>query len=123
MTTAELLALAVLKGDDTAIWPLVDELLETKGSTRTGLSIPPLKTFKVDANQLRAIFYIDPGLRHEGRVVVDQAELMDSYRSWLTDKESYPLVLQGVDKVEFYELAMIKLAGKVDTRVSWDTRK
>ncbi len=124
MTTAELLALAVLKGDDAAIWPLIDQLLETKGDTRTGLSIPPLKTFRVDAGQLRAIFYIDPQLEHLGNVVVDRNSLRGCYTRWLSDKgKDEPLILQGVDKVEFYELAMIKLAGKVDTRVSWDTRK
>jgi hypothetical protein len=95
---AESLALAVLRKDESAIGPLVDLLSEQYG-TLGGKVLSPIantQLAQVKKGRLRAIFFIGPDAD------VDQYSLESAYFNWLYYQE--PLVLVGVQRVEFYEM-------------------
>lgn len=98
MTTAEAMAVAVLKGDMVAARALADLLQE---QYNTGAKeIPPIKHLKVDRSRLRAVFFADPDLGQG--VGFDMTALQIAYDNWLAGRE--PLGLVGVSRVEFYEM-------------------
>jgi hypothetical protein len=95
LTTAQALALAVLRGDTEAIGPLVDHLADTMQYSPK--QMPPVRQVTCDRDRLRGIFYVsDP------RAVVDTVGLTNAYHEWLLYGE--PMVLTGIDRVELYEL-------------------
>lgn len=100
LTIAEQLALAVLRGDASAIGPMVDHLAEQYGGG--GREIRPLKNTQlaqVDKYRLRAIFYVSDKVKDP---TINLNGMLNSYNGWLYYGE--PLVLVGIDRVEFYEL-------------------
>lgn len=100
LTIAEQLAIAVLRGDTSAIGPMVDHLAEQYGAGAK--EIRPLantQLSQVDKGRLRAIFYVKGNLAGES---INLNGVMNAYAGWLYYGE--PLVLVGIDRVEFYEL-------------------
>lgn len=98
MITAELLALAVLKGDTDAVRPLLDCLLETLPDRKRQLL--PVKTFKVESDRVRALLFVDPSLGTD--VQVDEERLSAQMNRWLNG-DRRELSLFGFDRIELYE--------------------
>lgn len=99
MTTAELMALAVLKGDLDAAAQLADLLLENRNETSRQL--PPVTRLTADAGGLRVIAYVAAG------AVVMAAGIEEAVRRWLAGQE-LALILSGIDRVELYEIPEAK---------------
>ncbi len=70
----ERLAIAVLRGDESAAHALADLLCEeSAGLVR---EIPPIRELRVDKGRLRAVFYAHPN------VVVNWREIQHAYEQW-----------------------------------------
>jgi Bacterial RNA polymerase, alpha chain C terminal domain len=98
MTTAEMLAIAVLKGDESAIAPLLDCLLETLPDRERQLL--PVKTFKVESNDLRVILFVDRENAHS--VLTDWTSIQESIEMWMKGRQAV-LPLIGISRIELYE--------------------
>lgn len=64
----------------------------------------PLKHILCDRKNLRAVFFINPDLTYE--IDVNNAGLQADYKKWLNDENNGPLILSGVQRVEFYEISL-----------------
>lgn len=98
MTTAEAMAIAVLKGDMVAARALADHLCETEVNREKQLL--PVKTFKVESNDIRVIAFVEPSLVNDVRL--NEAGLRHSFKRWLSG-EDRTLALTGFSHVELYE--------------------
>lgn len=96
LTTAQLLAISVLQGDETALRPLLDELIEQ--GKEGGVRLPPVNKITVTKDRLRVIIYVG-----SDDVEIDRASLDQAVKNWLSGKAQW-LGLVGVDRVEIYEL-------------------
>lgn len=95
MTTAEQLAVAVLRGDESAARGLVDCLLESwQGAART---VKPVR-LTTDTVGLRMIVYVK-----EDHVIGNASELHRRCLKWLEGRGRV-LMLRGADRVEVYQL-------------------
>jgi hypothetical protein len=99
LTTAELLALAVLRGDRDAALPLADAVLEAHGGTSRGL--PPVKRITAERSKLRVLAYVNDTAYPPNQD--DMASWREAINAWLAGERD-PLFLTGVDRVELYEL-------------------
>ena len=99
MTTAEAMALAVLKGDLVAAKALADHLIADEAGT-AGFALPPIQKFTGDFSKLRIVTYVDPALGAD--VQIDRERMRRSITNWLLRGE--PLVLMGFSRLELYEL-------------------
>ncbi len=99
MTTAEMLAVAVLKGDTTAIIPLLDELMDLHQAGAR--EIQPTKTVKIDAptKNMRLIVYAADDLEFADDAAGKVETLI---QEWLSGKRA-SLALSGVARVDVYE--------------------
>lgn len=100
MTTAELMAVAVLKGDTTAARALADHLM---GEFATGQELPPVRTFDVRAGfRLKAI-----AIPPESLSAVPTAgarAVAASVSNWLDARSPATAVLPPGWRVDLYEL-------------------
>lgn len=98
MTTAEAMALAVLKGDIIAARQLADVLLEQYSQGH--FEVPPLKII-TDHSRVRVVLYLKDNFQ-----AVDVIELSTIIRDWLSpnNTNSPALSLIGVDRMEIYEV-------------------
>lgn len=99
MTTAELMALAVLRGDLDAARGLADHLMNDLEGTKVHL--PAVKKFPMDLSKLRFVFYADTGC--SGNVQINRQSLLQGVEEWLRG-DTQVLGLIGVERMEVYEL-------------------
>lgn len=100
LSTEELLAMAVLKGDLASAFPLCDLLLEKHSSK--GITVAPLKHVKVGMDNTRMLVYLsDPNVDMD---VEHLDNLREGLRSWLRGKLEGPIFLYGIDRIELYEI-------------------
>lgn len=99
MSTAEQLALAVLKGDNGAMEMLLDSLLQDRKSTAGILT--PIHKITVDRKRLRVVAYVSESLGAD--VLLDRDHITSSVAAWL-DGITSVLILQGFSRIELYEL-------------------
>lgn len=100
MTTAEQMALEVLRGDLVAAKALADLLLENVAHGE--VPILRIKTLTVsDPSRLRVVIYF--GKEYElTREMIERTEVI--VKNWLRANGSTVLLIQGVDRIEIYEL-------------------
>lgn len=101
LTTKEMMAIAVLQGDDTAAYALADMLQENR---KEGLEIiKPLREV-VDLRNIRvAIFYKDGVIpTSEDMVYTD-----NNFRWWIEGKIQVSH-LAGIDRIEVYSIPIIE---------------
>lgn len=96
-TTAEAMALAVLRGDLAAARALADYLLENVNGG--AIEIPPIKVLRHDHKNLRVVLRTYECLG--GDCTVDALETERAVTDWLEGKQH--LVLKGMH-IELYEL-------------------
>jgi hypothetical protein len=100
LTDMEMMAVAVLKGDMGAAAALADEVV---GRLRDGTYIPPIRKGHIeDVDNLRFfVFMKDLQVDEE----VDMESIRNSLLQWVNGGEDLnALVLQGVDRIEVYEI-------------------
>lgn len=101
MTDAELMAVAVLKGDYKAALLLADEVTETVARDPE-LRIPPVHRVTVtDRSRLRVVVYASQP-PDGGEPILDTDSLINGIEDWLTN--GGPLMLYGIDRLELFEL-------------------
>ena len=104
MTTAEAMAVAVLKGDLVAARALADHLCETEPDRERQLL--PIKTFKVDATNVRGIAFTMPELGND--VLIDVEGFRQTFDQWLRGEIRFmPTV--GISRIELYEFPERKI--------------
>jgi hypothetical protein len=100
MTTAEQMALEVLKGDSVAAKALADLLLENVAHGE--IPVLTVKTLSIsDPSRLRVVLYFKEGEEHSYERII---QLERYVREWLGSGHLGVLSLQGVDRIEIYEL-------------------
>lgn len=100
LSTAQLLALAVLQGDEASARPLVDCLLESWGEKQDGFRISPVHHVRVEAEHLRGIFYLSGDVEIED---LNVGQLNEAFIQWITGATP-ALGVRGIDRVEIYEM-------------------
>lgn len=103
MTTAEELALAVLRGDMSAVAPLCDKIMEDS-SGLTYAPLPPVTT--IDRGRLRAVLTAPEGMTMTPENIEQALQVVVR---WLNpDPNSpdsrYPLILPHGARLELYSL-------------------
>jgi hypothetical protein len=97
MTTAEKLALAVLKGDDDAVWPLIDALMET--TEPNSRRLPPIRKLTCAREKLRVAVFCRLGHPLPRDTVEGLTQIIED---WLVNDR--PIIMNGVERLELYEL-------------------
>lgn len=105
LSTAEQLALAVLRGDADAALALADEVQQTMAGTAgrlRPLAGHEVRRVTVERHRLRFLIFLkdnveppDPGVREN---VARELE------AWLTE-QNHPLMVNGVERIEIYQLS------------------
>lgn len=118
LTSAEQLAIAVLRGDESAIAPLVDCVLETIDGTKK--IVRPLKHI-TNLERLKIVAFVDPAFGPD--VQVDVPGLNKAISNWLLGSTAAveALVLVGMNRIEMYELPEPKKM--TDEEVEESTRR
>lgn len=99
MTTLELIAVEVLRGNMAAARGMLDLLTEEESN---GIRLPPVKHIKVDVAKIRVVlFFSDAAVLH-GDIQVDIPVMIQAVNNWL--EKGGPLLLYGVDRIELYEM-------------------
>jgi len=99
MTDAEMLAVAVLKGDKDAILPLLDCLLEQHNYS--GKRILPHRKHVIDCppQRLKAIVFCDNA--HASGSSLER--VADDVRTWLEGEEENLIAVAGIKRIEIYQ--------------------
>lgn len=100
LTPFETMAVAVLRGDMTAARALVDHLQEEVFIPGTQI-ITPTRKLSVNTDKLRMIIFLRQGI---DEVDIDRESIQHAIQNWLDGSVHEALILQGVDRVEMYEL-------------------
>lgn len=95
MTTAEAMAVAVLKGDLTAARALADLLVETVDRP----AVLPVRVVDVPAARVKAVVYVKPFVGRD-----EHAAVIEAVTRWLSDGRYRTLSLDCVERIELYEL-------------------
>ncbi len=106
LSTAEAMAVAVLRGDMEQTRLLADHvLLDCYGGGRQSKRIVPhVRKITTDVSRLRAIVYLKDGPHRQYDEIRRVNEVWRQvWARWLADT-TQPLVVSGVDRVEIYEL-------------------
>ncbi len=99
MTTVEMLAVAVLKGDQTAARALFDALADEYVSGAR--EVLPVHKLTVSRNRIRVAIFVDD----ESPLSVEQLQsIRNGVSKWLDGGEWSTVVLQSIDRIEVYEL-------------------
>ncbi len=99
MTTAEAMAVAVLKGDMVAARALADHLCET--AWRGAVELPPVRSIVADTERLRVIVYPKDGVQ-----MLAETELVrfrEQTKRWIDGEYNRIVVPFGIDRIELYE--------------------
>ncbi len=99
LTTAENMALAVLRGDMIAARQLADYLLESYSGG--AVEVPAVKKVTCERDRLRVVVYLKEGNSPESDEEYHAAQQFVNH--WLAN-ENNPLILNGVDRIELFEL-------------------
>lgn len=99
MTNTEMLALAVLRGDRSAIPALIDATIEQEGLASTSQLNPITRSVTAQLGRLRAVFSTYPELG--GDVDIERQATEKHFQRWLTEGE--PMILIGM-KMDLYEV-------------------
>lgn len=97
--TQRQLAIAVLTGDETAVRALHDSLTEL--FTDGAVPVMPVQRITVPFERLRFVLYIDPQVVLAGDFITDRESIARMIRDWI---QGVPIVLQGISRMEVYEL-------------------
>ena len=103
LSTAECMAVAVLRGDTAAARGLADLLVEEYGEGAVEIKPLKLTVSKKNGGRLRALVFV----RRGAEVDTDQIrQLCRQTESFLNSDDIAPraLALQGVERVELYEI-------------------
>jgi hypothetical protein len=110
MTTAERLALAVLKGDKDAVAALWDAVGEEHGFYEGGVRgqiLVPIRRLKIDApaERLRAFVYLREGLDPTEEWV---ERMEQGIEEWMRGDSLHAAIVLGIERIELYELPEFK---------------
>jgi hypothetical protein len=101
LSTAEALAVAVLRGDLDAVAPLLDHLTEL--STSDGRRLVPVRSLVVDSpERLRAVMYTEPGM-DLSYLEGEREHFQRLWQEWLAG-DTPALALTGIARMEVYEI-------------------
>lgn len=98
MTTAEAMAIAVLKGDMVAARALADHLLEDYPPG--GRELPPLTKIRTDAADVRVVLWLRDGIRATGELI---REAHETIADWLDDGQTLVLPPE-ISRLDIYEI-------------------
>lgn len=101
MTKMELLAVAVLRGDQRAALILADEVHENWVANVRQIS--PANRFTISAKNIRAVVYFPLRLEDGTECMIDAAGIELGVRRWL-EGETKSLVLHNDLRLELYEI-------------------
>jgi hypothetical protein len=96
---AEQMAIAVLKGDISAAQALADLLSEQVNTTKC--QIPPVHRLTTSVDKLRVVIYVKDDVAVHSE---DRDHIVVTTGQWLSGKSNAPLLLQGIDRIELFEL-------------------
>lgn len=101
LSTYEVMALEVLKGNLSAARALADRLVEDEA---LGVFLPPVNRITCHASKLRVAVYF-PALIDGREFIVDADSMSGQIEDWLSPlHEPAPLMLVGAERIELYEL-------------------
>lgn len=99
LSTAQMMALEVLKGDLTAAKMLADALVEE--FSVDAVHLPPIQKINCSYRNIRVVFYlcsdVDPS-------EVNLQDITNRIQDWLLGRVTGGLVLRGIDRLELYQL-------------------
>jgi hypothetical protein len=99
LTTAEMMAVEVLRGDLGAARALADYLVENIASG--GQEVLPVRSIQVDRKRVRVVLFVNPDAFLD-ESPPNREGLQSAVDRWLEGVE--PLALVGIDRIEIYEL-------------------
>jgi hypothetical protein len=104
MTNAELLAIAVLKGDECAVVGLVDAILEARAEAGGGEAMPmrTVQRLSVPVGRVRVAAFMKDRASLPSRQ--EQDRLRNELRAWICGDRTQIVLFYGVDRIEIYEV-------------------
>ncbi len=100
LTTEEEMAVEILKGNMTAATALAQKLCDDMAA---GVRLPPINKITCDVSKLRVVVYFPSRIDGE-HVEIDTAGTQEGLDNWLNGSADNPLILQGAERIELYEL-------------------
>jgi hypothetical protein len=101
VTTAEVMALAVLKGDLTAARALAESLMEDYEAN--GHELPPVTKITAPIEKVRVAVYLSSD-ETDQRLIPDELQAVrENVLNWLRGDANI-LIMTGIDRIELYEL-------------------
>lgn len=98
LSTAELLALAILRQDESAIKPLLDYLTEQESK---GIKIPPINYIPINVDNIRVVLFFPMDCE------IDRESCNATIKDWLANPGTH-LALQGCLRMEIYDIKEYK---------------